>query len=59
MIAGFEDENILVLRFFMVENLIDLEGHCLTRPHVGNLTEPAICVYMSVIFGLVVVNLLR
>lgn len=28
----------------MVENLVDLEGHCLTWPHVGNLAEPAICV---------------
>lgn len=28
----------------MVEDLVDLEGHGLTWPHVGNLAEPAICV---------------
>lgn len=44
MIAGFEDEHILILWFLMVEDLVDLEGHGLTWPHVGNLAEPAICV---------------
>lgn len=28
----------------MVEDLVDLEGHGLTWPHIGNLAEPAIYV---------------
>jgi hypothetical protein len=27
----------------VVQNLVDLERHSLTRPHVGDFTEPAIC----------------
>lgn len=26
----------------MVENVLDFQGHSLTRPHVGDLAEPAI-----------------
>lgn len=43
MVAGFEDKDVLVLRFLVVEDLIDLEGHSLTGPHVGYFAEPAIC----------------
>ena len=42
VIGRLEDENILVLRLFVVNNLVDLEGHSLTRPHLGDFTEPAI-----------------
>jgi len=42
VVGRLEDENILVLRLFVVNNLVDLEGHSLTRPHVGDFTEPAI-----------------
>jgi hypothetical protein len=33
----------LVLGLFVVEDLLDLEGHGLTWPHVGDFAEPAIC----------------
>jgi hypothetical protein len=26
----------------VVEDILDLEGHCLAGPHVGDLAEPAI-----------------
>jgi hypothetical protein len=42
VVGGFEDEDILVFALLVVENLFDLEGHGLARPHVGDLTEPAI-----------------
>ena len=59
MIAGLENEDILILRFFVVEDLIDLKGHCLTRPHIRDFAEPAICVHVSVIFEFDVVIFLR
>jgi hypothetical protein len=31
----------------VVKNLLDLEGHSLTRPHARDLTEPAICAIES------------
>ena len=34
VVAGFEDEDVLVFRFFMVEDLVDSEGHGLAWPHV-------------------------
>lgn len=43
MITGFKDEDVLIFGFFVVEDLVDLEGHGLARPHVGDFTEPAIC----------------
>lgn len=43
MIAGLEDEDVLVFGFLVVKDLVDFEGHGLTRPHIGYLTEPAIC----------------
>ena len=44
MVAGFEDEDVLVFGFFMVEDLVHFEGHGLAGPHIGDLAEPAICV---------------
>jgi hypothetical protein len=43
VVGGLEDEDILVLALLVVDDLLDLEGHSLTRPHAGDLTEPAIC----------------
>lgn len=45
VIARFEDEDVLVLGFLVVKNLIHLEGHRLARPHIGDLAEPAIWVW--------------
>ena len=42
VVAALENENILVLGFLVVEDLVDLEVHGLAGPHVGNLAEPAI-----------------
>jgi hypothetical protein len=39
---GFKDENVLIKRFFDVQDLVDLEGHGLTRPLRGDFTEPTI-----------------
>jgi hypothetical protein len=43
VVGRFEDENILVLALLVVDNVLDLQGHGLARPHVGDLAEPAIC----------------
>jgi hypothetical protein len=43
VVGGLEDEDILVLALLVVDDLLDLEGHGLARPHAGDLTEPAIC----------------
>lgn len=43
IVGGFEDQDILVLALFVVDDVLDLEGHGLTRPHLGDLAEPAIC----------------
>jgi hypothetical protein len=43
IIGGFEDEDVLVLAFLVVEDVLDLESHSLAGPHVGDLAEPAIC----------------
>lgn len=49
IVAGFENKDVLVFALLVVENLVDLERHGLTRPHLGNLAEPAIfCVLVSV-----------
>ena len=42
MVAGLKNEYVLVLGFLVVEDLVDLEGHRLPWPHVGNLAKPAI-----------------
>lgn len=42
MVTGLEDENVLELGFLMVQDIVDLEGHRLARPHLTNLSEPAI-----------------
>lgn len=42
VVAAFKDQNVLVFGLFVVEDLIDLEDHCLAWPHIGDLPEPAI-----------------
>lgn len=42
IIGGFEDQDVLILALLVVEDVLDLESHGLARPHVGDLTEPAI-----------------
>jgi len=42
VVGRLEDENVLVQALLVVKNLLDLEGHSLTRPHARDLTEPAI-----------------
>ena len=42
IVGRFEDEDILILALLVVEDILDLEGHSLTRPHGGYLAEPAI-----------------
>jgi hypothetical protein len=42
VVATLEDQDILIFGLFVVEDLIDLEDHCLARPHVGDFPEPAI-----------------
>ena len=48
VVGRFEDQDVLVLALLVVENVLDLEGHGLAGPHVGDLAEPAICVRVSV-----------
>ena len=42
VVGGLEDEDILVLGLLVVEDFLDLQGHGLTGPHVGDFAEPAI-----------------
>lgn len=42
VIAALEDQDILVLGLLVVQDLVDLEGHGLTGPHVRLLGEPSI-----------------
>ena len=42
VVGRFEDEDVLVLALLVVQDLLDLEGHGLAGPHVGDLAEPAI-----------------
>lgn len=42
VVGGLKDKHILVLGLFVMNDLVNLEGHGLARPHVGDLTEPAI-----------------
>lgn len=48
MLAGFKDEDVLILGFLVVEDLVDFEGHGLAGPEVGVFGEPAICASTSV-----------
>ena len=41
VVGGLEDEHILVEGLLVVDDLVDLEGHGLARPHVADLAEPA------------------
>lgn len=43
VVAGFEDEDVLVFALLVVQNLVDLERHGLAWPHLRDLAEPAIC----------------
>lgn len=42
VVGGLEDEDILVFGLLVVEDVLDLEGHSLSWPHVGDLTEPSV-----------------
>lgn len=42
VVAALEDQNILILGFLVVEDLVDLEVHGLAGPHDRLLGEPAI-----------------
>lgn len=42
VVGRLEDEDVLVLALLVMKNLLDLEGHGLAGPHVGDLAEPAI-----------------
>lgn len=42
VVGRFEDEHVLVLALLVVDDVFDLKGHGLARPHVGDLAEPAI-----------------
>jgi hypothetical protein len=42
VVAALENEDVLVLGLLVVQDLVDLEAHCLAGPHVGALREPAI-----------------
>ena len=41
VVGGLENEDILVEGLLVVDDLVDLEGHGLARPHVADLAEPA------------------
>jgi hypothetical protein len=42
VVAGVEDEDVLVLGLLVVQDTVNLEAHGLARPHAGLLGEPAI-----------------
>jgi hypothetical protein len=42
VVAALKDHDILVFGFFVVEDLVHAQGHCLTRPHITDFSEPAI-----------------
>lgn len=33
VVAGFENEYVLVFGFFVMQDLVDFEGQCLAGPH--------------------------
>jgi hypothetical protein len=41
VVGGLKDEHILVEGLLVVDDLVDLEGHGLARPHLADLAEPA------------------
>lgn len=43
VVAGFEDEDILIFALLVVDDILHLESHGLARPHLRDLAEPAIC----------------
>ena len=43
VVGGLEDQDILVLGLLVVENVLNLERHSLSWPHIGDLAEPSIC----------------
>jgi hypothetical protein len=42
VVAGVEDQDVLVLGLLVVQDTVNLEAHGLARPHAGLLGEPAI-----------------
>jgi len=42
VVGGFEDQDILVFALLVVDDVLDLQRHSLTGPHVRDLAEPAI-----------------
>ena len=42
VVGRLEDQDILVLALLVVKDLLNPERHGLARPHLRNLTEPAI-----------------
>lgn len=49
VVTALEDQDILVLGLLVVQDLVDLEVHSLTGPHLGLLGEPAIWRRMDVL----------
>jgi hypothetical protein len=47
VVTALKDQDILELGLLMVKNLVDLERHGLSRPHVRRLNEPPICLFVS------------
>lgn len=43
VVGGLEDEDVLVLGLFVVEDLVHFQGHGLAGPHGGDFAEPAVC----------------
>ena len=44
VVGGFEEEDVLVGGFLVVEDAVDAEGHGLAGPHRRDFAEPAIFV---------------
>ena len=42
IVGRFEDQDVLVLGFLVVEDFFNLERHSLAGPHAGDLAKPAI-----------------
>lgn len=43
VVGALEDKDVLVFGLLVVEDLVDLEGHGLARPHLRGFGEPSIC----------------
>lgn len=48
VVTALKDQDVLVLRFLVVQDLVDFQSHRLAGPHVRDLAEPAIYQYMPV-----------